>query len=540
MKGKKLTFFVTSVIFIFASCRNSAEDIGREDTTAVKFTLSIDDYGQTRASNATWDAQDAIGVYMIKAGQAPATSTILADNKKFTTLGHGVFSHASAGDAIYFPEDGSQVDFIAYYPYQPVLNNYTYPVDLKDQSSQEAIDLMYAGNVKNASISNPAASLSFTHRLAKLALKVHPGTGTESLDGLQVSISGMNTEAAFDLTTGGLTVDTGSAAAIPMKISSGAGASAFAEAVILPVTNLQEGAITLTLPAATYTWKIPAGMTFDAGNRYTYEITLNDGGGSSVTPDYGEFESPAVTAIENTEYVMHSMSQIYSASGFSTRAEDRTQMRNYSMLYDTRYMLAYWVAYPLHECYLGDSGRTDKWAYDPYISKEYQPNLSKSYTDPNYDRGHQLPSADRTYSKAENYTTFYYSNMTAQHKYLNQRPWANLEKKIREGWMPECDTLYVVTGAMIVTADDQVVEYTKDRDGKNIALPKYHYKALAKKVGDDYYTIGFKMDNREYQASDSYDDYRITVSDLEKETGFIFFPRLPNSVKSTIEASRWK
>ena len=36
----------------------------------------------------------------------------------------------------------------------------------------------------------------------------------------------------------------------------------------------------------------------------------------------------------------------------------------------------------------------------------YQANLSRGYPGNGLDRGHQMPSADRTASKAENATTF--------------------------------------------------------------------------------------------------------------------------------------
>lgn len=97
--------------------------------------------------------------------------------------------------------------------------------------------------------------------------------------------------------------------------------------------------------------------------------------------------------------------------------------RNYSMLYDTQYKVAYWVAYPLSNDYLGSQDRTDKWAYDPAFLSNLQANLESGY--PNnaslqIDRGHQLPSGDRTYNRAENESTFYYTNMTPQNRSLNQ------------------------------------------------------------------------------------------------------------------------
>lgn len=244
-----------------------------------------------------------------------------------------------------------------------------------------------------------------------------------------------------------------------------------------------------------------------------------------VNPSYGWFETPYKKSLNNTVYVLHYL-------------PDKGTIRNFSMLYDNTYKLAYWVAYPLHASYIGNSGRTDAWAYDPKIPQALQPKLSSGFSESGIDRGHQIPSADRTYSKSGNATTFYYSNMTAQNSQLNQGIWAGLENKIR-AWMAQCDTLYVVTGAMITTKTDKNIVYTKDNENKQIAKPKYYYKALAKRIGNTYYTIGFKMDNAKPSVSD-YNNYRITVKELENETGFTFFPSLPDDIKSTINNTFWQ
>ena len=94
--------------------------------------------------------------------------------------------------------------------------------------------------------------------------------------------------------------------------------------------------------------------------------------------------------------------------------------------------------------------------YDPSINPIYQANLSRGYHGNGLDRGHQMPSADRTASKAENATTFYYTNMTPQNSTLNQGMRANLEGKIRV-WSAQTDTLYVVTGAMVTTKTDKTL-----------------------------------------------------------------------------------
>ena len=54
----------------------------------------------------------------------------------------------------------------------------------------------------------------------------------------------------------------------------------------------------------------------------------------------------------------------------------------------------------------------------------------------------------------------------------------------------------------------------------------------------NYYTIGFRFDNKQYSGTD-YDSYRVTVSQLEQETGFTFFPSLSDETKGKIVDLYW-
>jgi len=154
-------------------------------------------------------------------------------------------------------------------------------------------------------------------------------------------------------------------------------------------------------------------------------------------------ELPKLSHIENSIFVTHYLPE-----------PDKGNVRNYSILYDTLQKVSYWVAYPLHSTYLGESGRSDAWDYDLFIGQHLQPRLHKGI--PGFDRGHQLPSADRTYSRTGNATTFYFTNITAQNASLNRGVWSTLENRVRK-WVAQCDTLYVVAGAMITQADDSEI-----------------------------------------------------------------------------------
>ena len=230
--------------------------------------------------------------------------------------------------------------------------------------------------------------------------------------------------------------------------------------------------------------------------------------------------------------------------------------RNYTFLWDRTNLLAPWVAYPLNKTLIdassGSNTRTDDWGVDPLLPAYEQPVLInrsyRKYDEPTkwsgYDRGHQLPSADR-YNYSDDWNanrqTFYGTNMTAQLSSFNQGIWGDLEGKVRD-WSKGFDTLYVVTGC---TVDGSTLKVLDD-ELKAITVPTHYFKVLLgyagastnmRRIYEDlkdtgYYTaIAFWFDNAAY-ANKNYMLCKMSVDELESLTGFDFFANLPAAIGS--------
>ena len=207
------------------------------------------------------------------------------------------------------------------------------------------------------------------------------------------------------------------------------------------------------------------------------------------------------------------------------------KMRSYSYYWDVENLVAHWVAYPLNQELAGSGSRTDAWGLDPKLPRNMQPVLFKGFRG-GYDRGHQLPSADRL-NRAANVQTFYGTNMTPQLGSLNQNGWAALEGAVRD-WSREFDTLYVVTGCLVGDAVDKKVAY--DNDSKAVAVPDAYFKALLGYKKDmsiasataGYTAIGFYYPHAGY--SDGYMAKSMTIDELERKTGMDFFVNLPAKI----------
>lgn len=527
MKATRVLLEVGFIVFVFCACNKNDTLTVASQKKVVVFSSSIGGESYTRASNAQWDVNDQIGVFMKTAGNELNAGAIVsnADNVCYVTNDQATFEAFDANNPVYYPENGTMVDFIAYYPYQSGISAFIYKVDVSSQTSQEAIDLLYSDNAKNQTHASHFSNLMFSHQLTKLKIVVKAGEDIPTLDGLQVSISGVNATADFNLANGNLTATGSSDKTIAFNITGATTTEKTAEAILVPDNGDTERVITFTLSSGkVFTYKIAIGTRLEKNTRYTFTAGLG-GGGAVIEPQTGYVETPLMANLPATQtYVVHML-------------PDR-EGRNYTMLYDTEYRLAYWVAYPLKPSYhIGSSGRTNKWAYDPQIDTFFQPNLSSSFPGTD-DRGHQIPSADRTCSEPVNWTTFYYSNMTAQRDSLNQKLWSTLEGKVRT-WASACDTMYVVTGAMIQTATDQTIDYVLDNSNRNVARPKYYFKALAQRTGNSYTTVAFKIKNEIPASGSTYNTYRLSVKALEAETGFTFFPSLSDAIKGAIESNKW-
>lgn len=224
---------------------------------------------------------------------------------------------------------------------------------------------------------------------------------------------------------------------------------------------------------------------------------------------------------------------------------DGRTTRNYSYAWDSKALVARWVAYPLNSrLRSGDAGRSDAWGLDPALPEDLQPVLYKGYGSKSWSRGHQIPSADRKIYKY-NVQTFYGVNMTPQDADLNGGIWAKLEDYVRDR-SNSFDTLYVVSGCVLEGSPGTV----RDNVGKRVTIPSGYFKALlgysrSGSVGNSYrqggYTaIAFYMPNKAIAGKD-YMSWSMTVSELEDKVGVNFFVNLPEAIPglgTVVEGSR--
>lgn len=229
----------------------------------------------------------------------------------------------------------------------------------------------------------------------------------------------------------------------------------------------------------------------------------------------------------------------------------RTDARNYTYCFSPTHRAACWVAYPLHSKHISGSGNRNnsKFKYDPDVDSQVQANMGAGSYVGSYDRGHQLPAADRKCSQEMMDQTFYATNMTPQQANFNQKKWATLENMVRK--QVSRDTVYVVTGAYFAGIHDSSIKgETYDKSGNICPTPTYYFKALLRStngnesVSFDQITdasrlrsvaIWMKHENSGENTTIADSEF-ISVEELESLTGFEFFPMLDDSIEQEVKS----
>lgn len=153
-----------------------------DDSSQERIDFSLDILGQnpgTRLSTgpnfkSIFTSGDQIGVYIVENGQSLTSTGNWADNICVTYNGSNWTNNLS-GSQQYYPNDGTTLDFYAYYPYDPAMSDptsYTFKVQ-QNQSTDvnfQKSDLLIS-KIQNVVKSKNAVKLTFKHALSLVQME---------------------------------------------------------------------------------------------------------------------------------------------------------------------------------------------------------------------------------------------------------------------------------------------------------------------------------------------------------------------------------
>jgi hypothetical protein len=284
MKHFKPYTLILAALMMMAAC--STDDYPEnplEIGNRLKFYATIGAPQQTRATGTTWEQGDAIGVYALISGTTlPEGIYHARENIKYTTAtADGLFQAASEG--IYFLDPADRIDFVAYYPYRETINNYSFPVNVADQSSPAAIDLLYSNNAVGADESNPLVNLNFNHMLSQLLFTITPGEGVSSLEGLTVTSGNLLVDGTFDLSSGTFTLGN-TRQPVNLRLVHHDDGSVTASAILPPGQEMGTTPFFFTVNGMTFRFTMN-NITLASATQYSYQLNLSTAGLTALNPN---------------------------------------------------------------------------------------------------------------------------------------------------------------------------------------------------------------------------------------------------------------
>lgn len=268
---KKKTCFVMLAALMLAGCSNEIDEQVM-DSRRVPLQINGDiNMLMTRAADDHWDDKDAIGVYMVNGENNSIVDDV--SNYRYTVVKggqNGTFIPADENNTAYFPEDGTAVNVVAYYPQGDVVEN-KLSLDLANQDVQPKIDLM-AAKATDASKNNPAINLKFNHRLTKLFFEIE---GNVNTDGIEATISNQYTKIKYDILNDKLLIAEGSEKENIVMEYWNLNNYRFTEAIVLPNEEgnaAEDRQLTFQLNEKIFNATISNSTTFEAGKKYIYKV----------------------------------------------------------------------------------------------------------------------------------------------------------------------------------------------------------------------------------------------------------------------------
>ena len=207
----------------------------------------------------------------------------------------------------------------------------------------------------------------------------------------------------------------------------------------------------------------------------------------------------------------------------------------YALSYSKDKGIPNWVTWQLNKSWLGSVDRSNDFRPDPSLPEDWYRVTGSEYKRSGYDRGHMTPSGDRTNSEKNNSATFLMTNMIPQAPDNNRDYWRELEEYGRD-LVSKGNELYIVAGGY--------GEKKKIGNGK-VSVPARLYKIVVITkpktgvAGINQSTQVIAIDTPNSPGKGDWEDFIVTVDDIEKKTGYDFLSNIDKSVQNVIESKAY-
>lgn len=212
---------------------------------------------------------------------------------------------------------------------------------------------------------------------------------------------------------------------------------------------------------------------------------------------------------------------------------DREQ---YALAYSQSHGVLRWASWVLNRDWVGSTDRQNNFRPDGILPKGTYQVVPRDYTNSGYDRGHMVPSADRTANERDNSSTFLMTNILPQTADNNRGPWKELESYCRDLIYQQGKTLYIIGGVYgqrRPIAKDRVIP--PSRTWKVVVI--FDGEPTVDQVSYSTETIAVDMPNGN-GLDEQWQPYQTSIDRIELATGYDLLSEVPEAVQTELEARR--
>lgn len=150
----------------------------------------------------------------------------------------------------------------------------------------------------------------------------------------------------------------------------------------------------------------------------------------------------------------------------------------------------------------------------------------EDYKRSGWSRGHMCPAGDNKWDAEAMYESFSLANVCPQNANLNSGLWNSIEMDCRK-WARKFGDIYIVCGPVYLRREHETIGYNK------VYVPEAFFKVVLCLNGTPK---GFGFIVRNTDGNKKRDLYYNSIDQVERITGYDFFPALPDSIENEVEA----